>query len=405
MAHGGHTFDGRALSAIREDELRAIAAELRRHDVRCVAISSIFSPVASVAEKQAAIVLQAALPNVAITLSHQIGSLGLLERENAAIINACLRGHAQVVVEELQRLTRRAGIAAPLYLTQNDGTLMTADYAERFPVLTFSSGQANSIRGAGFLAGRREGLVVDVGGMTTSVGVLIDGFPREVATPVRIEGVRTNFRMPDIQTLRIGGASVVEGDPPSIGATAIGPALFHEALVFGGSTLTVTDLAVAAGLTTLGDPARVAHLRARAESLREHFGAILRRAAQRAGARASAGPPILVGGSAWLARAALSGMSTVVPEHHAVANAVGAATAPISGEVDRVVSLAGVSRREVLAQAVAEAVGRAVAAGAEPASVQVNWAEDIPLAYLPGSVTRVRVKATGALAVEAAHGR
>jgi hypothetical protein len=38
-----------------------------------------------------------------------------------------------------------------------NGTLMNADYAERSAGLTFSSGQANSMRGAGFLAHSRPG--------------------------------------------------------------------------------------------------------------------------------------------------------------------------------------------------------------------------------------------------------
>ncbi|HWE60713.1 MAG TPA: hydantoinase/oxoprolinase N-terminal domain-containing protein [Chloroflexota bacterium] len=405
LAHGGHAYDGRPFAGIRPDELHAIAAELRHQDVRSVAISAVFSPMASSAEQQAAAVLQAALPNVVFTLSHQIGSLGLLERENGAIINACLRGHGQPVIAGLQSLLRRVGITAPLYLTQNDGTLMTADYARRFPVLTFSSGHANSMRGAGFLAGRRDGLVVDVGGTATTVGMLIDGFPREAPAPVRVGGVRTNFRMPDIHTLAVGGGSVVDGEPLDIGPSGLGAELFNEALIFGGSTRTLTDLAVAAGLTTLGDPSRVAHLRAQVQPVLDQFSCILRRAVARAGMREGDGPVILVGGSAWLAQAALAGIQTLVPAHHAVANAVGAATAPISGVVDQVVSLAGVSRQEVLAAAVSQAVGQAVAAGADPATVQVTWAEDIPLAYLPGNVTRVRVKATGTLAVEAWHGR
>ena len=400
-AHGGHAYDGRAVAAVREDELRAIAAELRRHDVRSAAISAVFSPVAAGAEQQAAALLGAMLPDVALTLSHQIGSLGLLERENAAIINACLSGRAQIVVEELRRLLRRAGITAPLHLTQNDGTLMTADVAGRFPVLTFASGHANSMRGAGFLAGRRDALVVDAGGMGTAIGMLIDGFPREAASPVHIGGVRTNSRMPDMQMLAIGGGSVVTGEPPRIGPDALGSALFEDALVFGGLTLTLTDLGVAAGLAALGDPGRVAHLRSRARPLLDDVDRLLRRAAQRAGG----GPAILVGGSAWLAQAALADLPAVLPEHHAVANAVGAATAPVSGEVDQVVSLAGVSRQEALARAVSQAVGRTVAAGADPATVRVERAEDIPVAYLPGHVTRIRVKATGALAVGVPHGR
>ncbi len=405
LAHGGHAYDGRVVAALREDELQAIAVDLRRREVKSVAISSVFSPVAFGAEQQAATLLQAMLPGVAVTMSHQIGSLGLLERENAAIINACLRPHSQLVIEALQRMLRAAGFAAPLYLTQNDGTLMTADYAQRFPVLTFSSGQSNSMRGAGFLAGRRDGLVVDVGGMTTVIGMLVDGYPRVAATPGLMEGVRTNFRRPDAQTMAMGGGSVIEGNPPAIGPTALGPALFKDALVFGGSTLTLTDLAVAAGQTSLGDPAKVSHLRSLAEPVLERFGETLRRAVQRAGAQEGDGPVILVGGSAWLAQSALAGLETTVPEYYAVANAVGAATAPISGEVDRVVSLAGVSRQDVLSGAVSEAVGRAVSAGAAPDTVRVTWAEDIPLAYLPGSVTRVRVKATGSLAIGVPLGR
>ena len=44
-------------------------------------------------------------------------------------------------------------IDAPLYISQNDGTLISAEFAERYPVLTFASGPTNSMRGAAFLTG------------------------------------------------------------------------------------------------------------------------------------------------------------------------------------------------------------------------------------------------------------
>src|SRR5207253_3326996 len=109
-------------------------------------------------------------------------------------------------------------------------------------------------------------------------------------------------------------------------------------------------------------------------------------------------PIVVVGGGSPLARAALPAADVVVPEHFAVANAVGAAIAQVSGEVDHVVSLESISREAALSASVAEATSRAVAAGADAQTVQVVDVEDVPLAYLPGSATRIRVKAAGDLA-------
>jgi hypothetical protein len=82
-----------------------------------------------------------------------------------------------------------------------------------------------------------------------------------------------------------------------------------------------------------------------------------------------------------------------------VANAIGAAIAQVGGEVDRVFSLEGTSRDVVLDQAKAEASERARAAGAAAGSIKIVEVEEVPLAYLPGSATRIRVKAVGDLAV------
>src|SRR5262249_29950258 len=142
-----------------------------------------------------------------------------------------------------------AGITAPLYLTQNDGTLMAADYARRFPVLTFASGPTNSMRGAAFLSGLQEALVIDIGGTTTDVGALHHGFPREAGVAIEVGGVRTNFRMPDVLSIGLGGGSLVQdGQTLTVGPQSVGYRLIEEGLVFGGDTLTATDVAVAAGM-------------------------------------------------------------------------------------------------------------------------------------------------------------
>ena len=84
-------------------------------------------------------------PDAHITLSSEIGRIGLLERENAAIMNACLR-RARARMSSARSAARSIDLAitAPLYITQNDGTLMSAEFAEQYPVLTFASGPTNS---------------------------------------------------------------------------------------------------------------------------------------------------------------------------------------------------------------------------------------------------------------------
>ena len=78
-----------------------------------------------------------------------------------------------------------------------------------------------------------------------------------------------------------------------------------------------------------------------------------------------------------------------------MANAIGAAIAQTSGEVDRIYSLENRSRESALADAEQEARQKAAAAGAIPQSIMVTEREDIPLSYLRGNATRVRVKVIG----------
>jgi N-methylhydantoinase A/oxoprolinase/acetone carboxylase beta subunit len=117
--------------------------------------------------------------------------------------------------------------------------------------------------------------------------------------------------------------------------------------------------------------------------------------------RADPMPVILVGGGSTLIAHDLAGASSIVrPEHFEAANAVGAAIAQISGEVDRVYTLGAMTRDAAVAAAKAEATCNAIAAGADPRSVHIVDVDDVPLAYLPGNATRIRVKAVGDLDVK-----
>src|ERR1700736_3321853 len=238
-------------------------------------------------------------------------------------------------------------------------------------------------------------MVIDVGGTSTDVGQLRRGFPREANSVVEIGEGRTLFRMPDLFSSALGGESVV-GPDARVGQERVGYRLTDEALVFGGNTLTATDAAVAAGIVKIGDPRRAADVpRKLADAVLDAARAKLEDAIDRMKTEAGDVPLIAVGGGAFLVPDRMAGISEVIRvEHGDCANAVGAAIAQISGETDQVYR--EMTREEAIAAAEAQAVERAVAAGADRATLQTVDVEDMPLAYLPGNALRVRVRVAGA---------
>lgn len=398
MLEGGHEYDGRPIAPFDTAGMRAAARRIRQADLTSVGIASVFSPLNSACEEQAAAILREECPDVALTLSHQLGRIGLLERENATLLNAALVGLARKTTRAFAEALAASGITAPLYLTQNDGTVMVAGVAEVFPVYSFASGPTNSMRGAAFLSKLTDAIVVDVGGTTTDIGSLRHGFPREANNVVEIGGVRTLFRMPDLLSLGLGGGSLVRDEPVAVGPLSVGYQLTERSLVFGGGELTATDIAVAAGLIDLGDRARVATLPpalVRLAVARVH--AMIEEGVDRMKTDARDEPLIAVGGGCFLVPERVAGISEVVHvEHQAVANAVGAAIAQVSGEVDRIFQ--NLTRDEALVLARRAAEEQAVRAGADPGTLAVVEVEDLPIAYLPGNSLRVRVRVVGDIA-------
>ena len=114
-----------------------------------------------------------------------------------------------------------------------------------------------SLRGAGFLTGLNETVVVDIGGTTTLAGILVKGFPRQSSSAVEVGGVRTNFRMPDLVSMGNGGGSVVRkvDGRVTIGPDSVGYSIVTKGIAWGGSTVTATDVALADGYAEIsGDP-------------------------------------------------------------------------------------------------------------------------------------------------------
>jgi N-methylhydantoinase A/oxoprolinase/acetone carboxylase beta subunit len=389
MIEGGHEYDGRPIVPFDHRGMRRAARDIGARGLRTAAIASVFSPLNDDCERAAAEILREGCPGVDVTRSHDLGRLGLLERENATLLNAALIDLARRTTRAFTAALEASGIAAPLYLTQNDGTIMRAEFAEAFPVFSFASGPTNSMRGAAFLSGLGDAMVLDIGGTTTDIGRLVRGFPAEANAVVRVGGVRTLFRMPDLLSIGLGGGSIVDRGARTVGPRSVGHRITDEALVFGGSRLTATDIAAAAGWVDLGDRGRVSSVdRSLIDACRRRIHEMLDTSVDRMKTDATPVPLVPVGGAAFLAPERLPGISEVVAvPHRAVANAIGAAIAQVSGEVDHVFS--GCSREAAIEQATELARQRAISAGADETTLDVTDVEDLPIAYLPGDARRV----------------
>ena len=404
IIEGGFEYDGKRLAEFDEAACRAFFEGVRGR-VEAVAVSSVFSTVRNDDELRAAEIAREVLgEDVHVSISSEIGSMGLIERENATILNAALYDVARRFTEGFaQSLADKGVVNAEVYLSQNDGTLMTMEHARRYPILPIACGPTNSIRGASYLSRRDDAIVIAGGGTTTDLGVLSHGFPRESGVAVTIGGVRTNFRMPDVVSIGLGGGSIVrvaDDGSVTVGPDSVGYAITERALVFGGDTMTATDIAVRLGMASVGDASLVADI---PQDVAERAMAVMRAMVEDAidVMKVSSDPidVVLVGGGAIVLPHELAGTAEVdAPEHAGCANAIGSAISKVSGVYEALVDYDVTPRDEALAAARAAAVEAAVEAGAVRDTVEIIDAEDVPLAYYPGHTNRVKVKAAGDLA-------
>jgi N-methylhydantoinase A/oxoprolinase/acetone carboxylase beta subunit len=399
MIHGGRTYDGFPIAPLEDKEIDKVIDDIAAKGISLVAIAGVFSPSDAAQEEYVAERVKQRLPGARVTQSHNIGRMGLLERENAALLNASLLPLADRVVQSFASALEDRQIDCPFYISQNDGTLMSAGFAEEFPALTFASGPTNSLRGASLLTNLDNAVVVDIGGTTTDIGVLQDGFPRQSNIAITVGGVRTNFRMPDIQAIGLGGGSLVLDDGATIGPRSVGYRLVTDGLVFGGDTLTTTDIIVAAGTADIGDAGKVADLDLSVvDTAVDKIHSIVDNGIDQMKSSRDPVPVVLVGGGAILVTKSLATASEIHrPEHSGVANAIGAANAQVGSETERIVSYRRVPREQVLEEMREILAAKLVQAGADPETVTLADVEETSISYMADQSTRIRVKMVGDL--------
>ncbi len=180
------------------------------------------------------------------------GSLNFPRRLNTTYLNVAVMPVQEGFVSAVQKALAKLGIDAPLLFLKADGGTYASSAANRLPVETILSGPAASMMGALALTKMQEGtaLVLDVGGTTTDIGILLNGSPLLEPQGVDIGGLKTLVRGLNVISVGVGGDSCVRAED---GGLKVGPGRSGPPACMGGVAPTPMDAFAVLGDHTIGD--------------------------------------------------------------------------------------------------------------------------------------------------------
>ena len=347
---GGHECDGREITPLDYKQLCDAAEYLIKKGSSVIVINGSFSFLYPAHEEESARFLSSLFPDISIYCSYRCGSLGFIERENAALLNAALKKIFLKAFETMNELASR--YSCELFMVQNDGTIMSFTDALDFPIRTISAGPTNSCIGAAALTGLKDAFVVDVGGTSTDIGLLQNGYPRRSLRTVEIGGVTISAVSPDICSIALGGGTIVSFDKEFyLENKSVGKDLYSKARIFGGDILTLTDVAYCAGalkhISSQADP--LVSPSVAQKILQQAWDKIEVLCFQLHSLQSNDVPIILVGGGAQLFSTCSFKKKVIIPEMAGVANAYGASLAKIAAVSDSIVYFSRINRHEYMA--------------------------------------------------------
>jgi len=218
LLDGGHDRQGNVLREPDWDALRQMAREL---PCQAWAVSELYGARNPEYEDEACRVLQE-VTGLPVVAGHTLtGELNSLRRAAGALLNARLLPVMEEFLSAVHQLMDRYDLHVPVAIVRGDGTLMTPEFARERPVETLICGPAASALGAARLSGLENALVADMGGTTSDLAMLRDGLPVMAETGASLAGWRTGVPSLDIETMGLGGDSLVT--VTADGSIALGP--------------------------------------------------------------------------------------------------------------------------------------------------------------------------------------
>ncbi len=190
-----------------------------------------------------------------ITMGHQMsGSLNFPRRIHTTFFNAGVLPIQSRFISSVYQALTVLGIGSKLLFLKADGGTFSSSAAKRLPVETIISGPAASIMGALALRpGEKCAAVMDIGGTTTDIGIIVLGLPLFEPKGISIKGLKTLVRGLKTVSVGVGGDSAVS---VSKGVITVGPARKGPPCCLGGRIPTVMDAFRVLGAVKIGSEER-----------------------------------------------------------------------------------------------------------------------------------------------------
>lgn len=239
-------WDGTEMNPLNEADFQPIIQKVKDEGIPSIAVCFVHAFTNRDHELQARDILSNALPDVSITLSHEMArEWREYERASTAVMNSYIAPIVENYLKSLEENLADFGLTVPVHIMQSNGGVIRATTAREQPIHTLLSGPVGGTIGGGALSeaiGRPNLLCVDMGGTSFDMSLIVDGKP-SISNETELEGLPLLLSLVEIHTIGAGGGSLawleagaLRVGPHSAGADP-GPACYGN----GGTQPTVTD--------------------------------------------------------------------------------------------------------------------------------------------------------------------
>jgi len=240
IARGATDFRGRIIEPLDQGQIEEIGKLIVAADIHKVAVVGKFSQRNSSHERQAAAILKEQHPHLEVVTGFEVsGQLNFLRRAVTTYYTAMTKEKWSGFADGIKKAIRERGITSPIHILKADGGTMPLKMSLRYPCETVFSGPAASVMGAFALTmDQQTSVVVDIGGTTTDLGLILEGKPLYASRGALLGGHYSHVRSFAVRSIPLGGDSAVR---LSGGEIVVGPERLGPAACFGGPAATPTD--------------------------------------------------------------------------------------------------------------------------------------------------------------------
>lgn len=190
-----------------------------------------------------------------ITLGHRLsGVLGFPRRIATAYYNSSVWRLFNAFADAVEKNLASMRISCPVHILKADGGTLPLSEARRLPVESILSGPAASVMGISSLCSiSSDAIALDIGGTTTDISLYADGEPLIEPHGISLGGYPTLVRSLATRSCGIGGDSAIR---LSNGVLRVGPERIGPSMAEGGDVPTLLDALNYAGNAHHGDVAK-----------------------------------------------------------------------------------------------------------------------------------------------------